>query len=584
MSIVQEIRSLVRKGDYDQAQALIAFTVDESGFDPPTGVFELLDECVPHSAMAKMQAATLYGMGIRPEPEEGACERMLREVEEGDNGQVSLMAAMVLGNILCTRDSLEEGSAYFRKAAEASFPDAWFAYAEARMHLAGMDSPEMQKVFSEIFSAHEAGDVTATSALGRLMVDHELEADGIDPFLLLDEAAARGDSEAADYLDGTFEEEDEEDEEDDDGTPLVPPADILPYVVVPDGMKRPRLVRDALVRETGMPQDLAETMTARFHGFAHWRQMKDATEDQDRQKGPFDEDCPAAAFNDRVAVQAEIAAAFGFGDETVGEAVVSLLSPTARSGKPSLRRLEGKLANRMFDVSDRKLRKGLEHVMEMVGFSGDPSDFSSALRTALPLAASPMLEKLRQFGWTIEKVTPAPDRDGSKVAVATSAGGEEVDVYASVVSFAIGDLGDEHVEALQEEIAARKRKAVLLFTRCRVYPVDGRKGVLQGGRAFDGLEWWDFALKPGEGVDGAFNQKGLLSKPVDPSFLERYAYDGAMNDCVLLDLGARGAKDTEMGTVRLIGTDDGWKSPISGVLGEAWDQMKEMRRMFGPLR
>ncbi|WP_210243609.1 hypothetical protein [Mesorhizobium sp. B2-4-3] len=245
---------------------------------------------------------------------------------------------------------------------------AWNALAD--LVIAGHPA-DPKPMIDALLDAHEGADSFASVALARVMLT-EIEIDGFDPVALLCEAAEVDNPKAQAILEELEDEIDEDDRL----------HDILPHMVVPDGMKRPKLVRDALTRETGMPAAVAETMTARFHGFLDWGRLKNAAEDPRRPKGPFDEECGALVFDERREIQAEIAVVFGFADEGTAAVAVRLLSPTSRKGKPSLRRLGERLEGRMFPFGPKELSDRMEGFLSSMGFDGD----MDALQTLFPIA------------------------------------------------------------------------------------------------------------------------------------------------------------------------------------------------------
>jgi TPR repeat protein len=171
----------------------------------------------------------------------------------------------------------------------------------------------------------------------------------------------------------------------------------LPSTVTPNGGNRPKMVRDALKAQFGLPETLLEAVTATFYGYETWKALLGASSNKKTTKGPHDEDCDTGELAERKKFQAYILTEyFGLGDMPA-EVALDLLQPTARTGKPSLKDLERGIERRKLMPRLGGDYDAIRKMAEMLGI-GDPDDIMSLIYGAVPMCEeeSDLLEALEE--------------------------------------------------------------------------------------------------------------------------------------------------------------------------------------------
>ena len=167
----------------------------------------------------------------------------------------------------------------------------------------------------------------AKVALADFIFRHDVHSDEFNPIELLQEAAEEGVEGAEERLRALSELANEH-------------RARVPYLIIPKDMQRAAKIRSAIVNELNVGNEYAGDLVAKLFGFDAWQTMEATVANGDHDGSDFDEDCSPedmglrrtsqiAVIHEELDVPVEFA-----------EAVWSLLRPTAREGKPSLRGLE----------------------------------------------------------------------------------------------------------------------------------------------------------------------------------------------------------------------------------------------------
>lgn len=538
---------------WDEAAAIAVAVINDTLPAPPRDIVKSLESCAVHSDFARASMATLYLTGVVEEPFRNAAGTMLEEVARSADRFVSSFALTILGDMHVSNGEFEAGRLKLAEAHAKGGSAASLSLARLFANGELGSDPERCKEYLLAAVADEAEG--AEVFLAELMISGFLKVTGHDPETILVRAAMHGDEHAAELL-GMLEESRTQKR-------LEP--------IKPTSLKRPKLVRDAIMREFGATAEHSSNVAAALSGYPFWQDMERAVADLRIPVGATDEQCHAAEYNERRRIQAAVVGEMlDIEEDYIREAVIEHLKPTSGIGKPSLRHLERDVATRLFPVGARQVELGMKAMLADLGIEGDPAQLLSWARTRWPIVPEPFIACMQDdFGWKLKHTKPFASGEGSKIAVAIGAKGAEFDVYMSSVCYHPGDIGDEHVDGLMRKISATGRNAVLLFCRPLVCFSRGRDfSVLYGGRATAGQQWWDFVFRPGPGVDDVMAQQGGFNGMPTDGFIRDYAFDDALDICCELNAAAAGRDASgEPEEVTFIRGATGWSAPVFGDTG-----------------
>lgn len=514
-----QVETLIREGKIEEAADLLKIVWEEYETELPKSLAALLDRLSEKS----LTAAYIKAYHLVDE-DRAEAERLFIRASASEKAEVSCAACMTLVGINLERGHEDQALAYLTQATDKQYPPAIhflaLAYVQGQLGLS-KDADKAVRLLRGIVDDLPEAKVN----LARIIMSKEAKAADIDPFKLLAEAAADGEEEAMMMLMSLGA-----------GITNAPDGDdlILPYVVVPDGMKRPKLVRDAILNEFNISKGEAEEFTASLYGYDDWAALLRVATDPKTAKGKFDEDLEPAELNERHRLLASVICSHVQIEDYIADIVVDLLKPTARSGRPSLKRLAERVDRCMVPIGSRTLSGGIDRIVDQLGVGGD---FEKAIRTARPARADVWIEMLSShLGWNFEEVDMDANADGAWIARTRSKDGTPFEVFISRASFTPGDKGDEHVFEIQKEIEARATKAILLFSKPLVHFPNPKKdaGSLFGGLLHDSGKWTQFVLRPEGGIDDAISQKLDIEAEMDPSVVEPYIFNGAgsMGRCI----------------------------------------------------
>lgn len=518
----ERIERLLHDGRLDEALMAAMTVMSRDGGDDTGRIYAVVEQIAEKLPEAALAAAMTFSMFDRKETKPGSITTFYEMAIAGDDDKMRALAAYGYGRHLISEGQSERrGIRLIRIARNAGVADAAAELGriiEEGLYGEKVDLDECLKCYVE---ATEGGSGTGMFLLAKFMLAHTKRVGDYHPMKLIEDAAELGHPEAVilhAQMVEMFEEKEAEGRE-----------EMLPYVVVPDGLERIKLVRSALQNEFSVSEDEAGDIAAALHGYPDWSMMATAADDPNVRKGRFDEECEAAEFNERERLLAEVFAARTGTTQEVAAASIKLLRPTSRTVRPSLRRLDKIMDNHLFKGMSGELGQLLGGVLEEMGMpTGSKND--DALRTVWPLQPTLWMDLFARHGWNLRRRNDEARSDGDQVCVTETSDGRLFKVFMSVVSYDPGDLGDEMVEALMKTISQKTDKAVLIFNHPRINLVRGSmtRAAFYGGRVLNNGEWWDFMLRESDGIDDALRQKGLFIGGVSPAMVSEYAIDGAV--------------------------------------------------------
>lgn len=569
----ERIEALMRDGQVEKAFTAAMIVVTRDRGDPTGRVFSIIEQSAEKLPEAALAAAMTYKMFNRPEVRPGAISTFFEMAIAGDNDTIRNLSTLGYGrHLLASEDTARRGVRLIRMARKSGLADASAELGEILengLYGEKIDLDECLKCYVE---ATEGGSGTGMFQLAQFMLSHTKAVGEYHPLTLMHEAAKLEHPQAMQFVKhlSKFVDSIEEGEVRDD---------ILPYVVVPDGVERVTLVRDALKNEFDIGVEEAGRMTASLHGYPEWEMMIAAATVEGCVKGKFDEECTAAEFNDREKLQIEIFSARTATKADVAGASIRLLRPTSRFIKPSLRRLDKVVDGHIFKGMPKDLGDMLGKVLEGMGMPAGVNA-EDALRTVWPLKPQAWMDMFQDNGWNLRRRRTVNVEDGDQICVTETTDGRLFKVFLSVVSFDPGDLGDEKVEKTMKEIAATCDKAVLIFNHPRLNLVRGSKSraAFYGGRVLNNGEWWDFMLRKSDGVDDALRQRGLFAGGLPQSVITEYAFEGAVE--VACRISAEVTNQESIEGFGLLGGLSHWCSPVPPAAMEAARLMKKVGSML----
>ena len=547
----QELDRLYRDKDFDGLHAIIVDIPPSIFGSFAPSFFAMVDEIVHRHPAAALTLAHVVPASGSAEIDLQAKLARLRLALGAEDRDPHIHLAMAL---LLISERKPEAMNHIGKALAAKCPDAFYGAGIA--YETGMGQPPNLRMamqyYQEGFEDHE--DSKCMLRFARLLL---LEND-LDP--------EDYDYDAVQLLDELSEEDSEEGYEAAMMLETLREAKslprMLPETVTPQGSKRPKLIRDAIKSHFQISLQRAEAITAALHGFESWGRLLNASNDARTVKGPFDEDCDAPAFIARKKALVGVLRMYTDLDQYLAEIAISLLKPTARDGRPSLKKLEKKASNRLFPFPDDVLEEGTRDLMEKVGFEGSTSDFFTFLRSTKPIDPEVWCEYLRDTcNWDIQEIKPSPARSGSKVAVVKGEG-RQFDVYMLSAAYEPGDKTDLLVDRSMKDIDQTGKDAVLLFSRVVVFGSERSDlGVLYCGRIRLDNRWSDFTVRPAAGIQGAIDQIGQFQYPPREEFISRFGFSGYLDAGAWIEANSAEGPDGPI-NFAMIRMASGWASYI----------------------
>ena len=521
--MLSEVDSLMAEEMFDEAVNRIHDFGPSSTWNEE--IADRLQTLAEHTPAAEYALGNYWVERSGAEAAEKAVHHYTRAAE-CDEQDVAAQANFVLALIRFKEDEgRDRAQQSMLRAAELGLPQAQFMAGMEMLRQAeeARDKKLKSRAVSLLSSAAGEGDIPeAKLFVAQRILDGTIKGSRFDPIILLSEAAVQGQDEAVELI-MTL------------GIPEGGGADshdpMLPYVVRPDGLKRPRLVRDALAAGFDLTQGEAETITAGFYGCPAWARLASIAGDARTPAGKFDEDLSAAELNERRKLLAGVLLHHFEMPPHVADVAIELLQPCSRNGdKPSLRRLEEKANGMMFKIGMNAPEPIAKKVYDDIGMT---FDFDNAMRFAFRVQPGSWLPVMEDhFGWDIEEVDYDVAGEGVLVARSPTAEGM-LSIYMSRVSHRPGDKGDEHVEKLMRQIDGKSERAALLFNIPIAYMPDRESpfGLLYGGkfRSASG-KWSDFVLRPcgpGQGAADAASQQLTFSDEQPDALLEPYGFEDA---------------------------------------------------------
>lgn len=512
-ALQQRVNSLIKAGNKAEAADILFEYWADNDRSLPNSLAAIIEEISDVS----QTAAYILAFSL-PEEQTQEKERLLKFASTSSDEIIIAEANMDLTEIYVVRNDDELALNHLKIAAANGSPAARYMLSLA-LSLGKMglekDVPEGVLLLKGLI---KEGYPQAKVTLARLMLSGTVIEADLDPFQLVTEASAEGDMEAMEMLLelGSIS----------NGLP----ADVdpmLPYTVIPDGMKRPKLVRDALVHELEIRAVEAEEITAGLYGFSNWSLLANAANDPKKPKGKFDEELEPAERNERNRLLSSVFSFYVDCEEYVSDIAIDLLKPTAKGGKPSLKRLQERVDNCMVPIGSRTFSAKMDSLTDQFGGRGD---FERSLRTARPARADVWLGMMESaLGWEFDEMDPDADADGSWIGKTHSDDKRLFDVFISRVSFTPGDRSDEHVFKIQRNIQNTTQNAVLLFSKPLVHLPDPENdfGVLYGGLILNNGKWNDFVLRPEGGIDDAIAQNLTIPEEMSEKDVAQFAFEGA---------------------------------------------------------
>ncbi len=335
--------------------------------------FELLELNQNGTPEAALFATSLYLAGYMQDPDGSTITALFENALRSDMPDIRINANYGLGVHLRKID-VERAKKHMQIALDADSAAAKFAVAlslETGVFGYDQDPERAMKLYIDCYDNH--GHEPAKLAIAKAIVFGKRDDLPYDAEKLLTELAGSGQKEADVILRWLK------------TCRRHAKLDIrLPSTVTPHGGNRPKMVRDALKAQFGLPEPLLEAVTATFYGYLGWRALLEAASDKKAIKGPDDEDCEADELLERNKFQTQLLMEYFGLDDMQAEVALELLQPTGRNGKPSLKNLER-------EVERRKLRPRLgddydaiRKMASMLGL-GDPDDLMSFVYGAVPI-------------------------------------------------------------------------------------------------------------------------------------------------------------------------------------------------------
>ena len=335
--------------------------------------FELVALNQGRTPEAALFATSLYLAGYMKDPDGSIVTALFETALRSEMPDIRVNANYGLGVYLRDFDAVR-AKRHMQVAVDAGSPQAKFAVAlclETGEYGYDEDPGRAMELYIECHESH--GHDLAKLAIAKAVVFRKRADLPYDAEKLLAELAQGGQKEAEVILRwlGTLRRHAK--------------LDIrLPGTVTPDGGNRPKMVRDALKAQFGLPEPLVEAVTAAFYGYAGWKALLEAASDRKTTKGPDDEDCDPAELAERTKFQNLLLKEYFGLDDLQAEVAFDMLRPTGRTGKPSLKDMEREIERRKLKPRLGEDYDAIRKFASMLGM-GDPDGLMSLVYGAVPL-------------------------------------------------------------------------------------------------------------------------------------------------------------------------------------------------------
>lgn len=570
----EALEAMEQTGRHREAFVFAMSLIERDEGDSTGRVFAAIERAAEHFSDAALTAAMSHKIFDRKESRPGAITTFFEMAIAGDDEKVRRMATFGLArHLLLEKSGAERGIKLMKMARRLGYPEAaaelGLFYEKGAFGL----PVDLAKAVECYVEAVEGDSALGMYQLAQHMLSNTVKIRDYHPLELLQQSAALGYPEAVALVEQMTEaiEAMEETEA---------RQDMLPYVIVPDGIDRIRLVRDAMVNEFSVDEDEAGSCTAALMGYPDWSTMAADASSETKARGKFDEDCTAAEFNEREQLQTEIFAGRTGADHAAALTAIKLLRPSSRTVKPSLRRFDRIMEGSITKAFSPEINEMVTNVLENMGMpkGGDPDQ---RLRTMWPLKVKTWLDVFEDHGWSMRRRRHDASEDGDMVAVSETSDGRLFKVFMSVVAFDPGDLGDEHVEAIMNRIAGGCERAVLIFNHPRVSRTRGSetRGALYGGRILSNGTWSDFLLRKSDGIEDALRQHERGIDVQSPAATTEFAFEGATDLACRIAAEVTDQKSTE--GFGLIHSTSNWSSPVPPAAMSAAKLMKAVGSILG---
>jgi FOG: TPR repeat, SEL1 subfamily len=532
-------------------------------------VFAVLERCAEHFPDAAVDAAMSYRVFDRKEAKPGTIVTLYELAIAGDNTRIRAMATHGLAkHLIHTGEDIDRGIKLMKMSLHLGYPNAAAELGSYYEHGKFGLPTDSKKAVDLYVEATEGGSAEGMYKLANYMLSNTVAVGTYHPLELIKRAAELGHPEAAGLITKLAEmvsaaEEAEVDE-------------ILPYVIVPDGLSRMEQARAAIVNEFSVGSEQAAECVAALMGYPSWKMMDEAVQSK-KAPGKFDEDCSAVEFNERERLQTDVFARKMRVDETTALTAVKLLRPSSRIVQPSLRRLDEIMEGGIGGAADLE-----EAITEFLEHAGLPTDLSaSPFRIVWPLQAKLWLDLFESHGWTMRRRRNDASGDGDQIAVTETTDGRLFKVFMSGVSYEPGDLGDTHVENVMGTITKACECAVLIFNHPRISTIRGSEhaAALYGGKILNNGIWADFVLRPADGIDDALRQHEKRINLLSPKEVSEYAFEGAIK--LACRISGHVFQQEDCKQFGLLQGATNWSSPMPKIAIEAMELMREIGPHLG---
>ena len=298
--------------------------------------FELIKLCEMSSPEAALFTSALYATRQLSDQDPNHAVTLLEFAKTSHMAEMVLNAQYGLGVALRDVDP-NRAAENLQAAFDSGMPSAKFAV--ANLHETGKNEAfpkDLEKAigyYVELLEVHRHHG--SRMAVAKALIVRGEPHPKYDPERLLSEAMEEGVAEAAVYL--KFYRQKLHRERMDSR---------LPYEIKPDGASRPKMVRDAVIAAFGLERTLAEGIVASLYGYKTWDVMLDVSKKPSLPVGIPDEDCDDVEREKRRHLQSTVLADYLALEREEAEVCLSLLQPTGREIRPSLKGLKSALQRR----------------------------------------------------------------------------------------------------------------------------------------------------------------------------------------------------------------------------------------------
>ncbi len=327
---LQLFREAVKAKDHHEAIPLADQIIEVLGDQTPEDVLAYLDRSAKNDQFAAVVCAKSFFFREQPKP--GHRAMLLRRAARGEDDEIAGNAYYALA-AECLADGGKPRRAIdaFERAVQLGHLDAHVRLAKGYETGMYRNRIDLQRAFDLLDDAVDEDYGPAKLAMAEFIVTHNINDSDYDPGSLLVEAAeddVPGAVERLMELQVAAEQI------------MKSRAIKLDDPIIPVDETRPLAVRTAMLNEFSHPPELIEALIAAWHGFASWSELIAYSMSANTPRGVFDEECDPEELEARRKSQSLIAGHFFDVSDHVLELIVTLLQPTSRSHKPSLRNLD----------------------------------------------------------------------------------------------------------------------------------------------------------------------------------------------------------------------------------------------------